>query len=150
MKALLFMGCPQMPVQTTAVLNIASKLKQEGIDVTAAGNKAALSLVRGSDPEKHYVTKMTDLDRCIANFAEHKTDYDLCFVFIHSDSGIVYLETLKSLSKAKIVAVIFGKDIEPLVKACGDSMVVAAKATHTFTPLKVKIGEVKSWVALMK
>ena len=150
MKALLIMGCPQMPVQTPAVLHIASKLKLEGMEVTAAGNKAALSLVRGSDPEKHYVTKMTDLDRCIADLAEGKTDYDLCFVFIHNDSGIVYLETLKSLSKGKTVAVIFGKNIEPLVNACGDSVVVAAKAAHNFTPLRVKIGEVKSWAALTK
>ncbi|MFU8766133.1 MAG: DUF1890 family protein [Candidatus Methanoperedens sp.] len=150
MKALLFMGCPQMPVQTPAVLDIASKLKLEGIEVTAAGNKAALSLVRGCDPEKHYVTKMTDIDRCIADIAEHKTDYDLCFVFIHNDSGIVYLETLRSLSKAKTVAVIFGKNIEPLVNACRDSVVVAARASHNFTPLRAKIREVGLWAALTK
>jgi len=150
LRALLFMGCPQVPVQTPAVLDIASSLKLEGIEVTATGNKAALSLVRGCDPEKHYITKMTDLDRCIADIAEHKTDYDLCFVFIHNDSGIVYLETLKSLSKAKTVAVIFGKNIEPLVNACGNSVVVAAKAEHNFTPLRAKIREVESWAALTK
>ncbi len=150
MKALLFMGCPQLPVQTVAALDIASMLKLEGIEVTAAGNNAALSLLRGSDPEKHYVSKMTDLDRCIADIAENKTDYDLCFVFIHNDSGIVYLETLKSLSKAKTVAVIFGKNIEPLINACGDSIVVAAKASHNYTPLRAKIREVESWAALTK
>lgn len=150
MKALLFMGCPQMSVQTPTVLYIANKLKQEEIEVTAAGNKSALSLIRASDPDKHYITKMVDLERCIADIAEAKTDYDLCIVFIHNDSGMVYLETLKSISKGKTVAVIFGKNIEPLAKACGDSVAVAAKTTHSFPPLRAKIGEVKLWAALTK
>lgn len=144
------MGCPELPVQTTAVLYIAYKLNREGFDVTAAGNRAAVSLLVTSDPEHYYIQKFNDLDRCIADLAEGNSDFDLCFVFIHSDSGIAYLETVKSLSKAKMVAVIFGKEIEPLIRASGGSMVIAAPAVHNPTPLRTKIDGVKSWAALMK
>ncbi len=143
------MGCPELPVQTAAALYIANRLNREGIEVTAAGNKAAISLLLNSDPEKHYIKKVMDLDRCIANLVEKKIEFDMCFVFIHSDSGITYLATVKSLSNAKMVAVIFGKGIEPLIEASGDSMILAAKAIHNPTPLRAKIDEVKSWAALM-
>ncbi len=150
MKALLLMGCPELPVQTAAALYIANKLNREGFDVTAAGNKAAIGLLLNSDPEKHYIKKAMDLDMCIANLSEKKMDFDLCFVFIHSDSGISYLATVKSLSKAKTVAVIFGKDIEPLIEASGDSVIIAAKAVHNPAPLRARIDEVKSWAALTR
>lgn len=150
MKALLLMGCPELPVQTAAALYIASKLDREGFDVTAAGNNAALSLLLNSDPEKHYIRKMIDLDRCIGALAEKKMVFDLCFVFIHSDSGISYLATVKSLSRAKTVAVIFGKEIEPLIEASGDSVIIAAKAVHNPAPLRAQIDGVKSWAALTR
>jgi len=150
MKALLMMGCPELPVQTAAALYIANRLNLEGFDVTAAGNKAAISLLLSSDPEKHYIKKVMDLDRCIGSLAEKKIDFDLGFVFIHSDSGISYLSTLKSLSNARTVAVIFGKEIEPLIEASGDSVIIAAKAVHNPTPLRAQIDGVKSWAALKK
>ena len=150
MKALLMMGCPELPVQTALALYIANKLNNEGFDVTAAGNKAAISLLLNSDPGKHYIKKVMDLDRCIGALAEKKMEFDLGFVFIHSDSGISYLATLKSLSKAKTVAVIFGKEIEPLIKESGDSVIIAAKAVHNPTPLRAQIDGVKSWAALMR
>src|SRR3972149_2425420 len=150
MKALLMMGCPELPVQTALALYIANKLNNEGFDVTAAGNKAAISLLLNSDPGKHYIKKVMDLDRCIGALAEKKIEFDLGFVFIHSDSGISYLATLKSLSKAKTVALIFGKEIEPLIEASGDSLIIAAKAVHNPTPLRAQIDGVKSWAALMR
>ena len=150
MKALLMMGCPELPVQTAVALYIANKLNAEGIEVTAAGNKAAISLLLNSDPDKHYIKKVMDLDRCIGALAEKKMDFDMCFVFIHSDSGISYLATVKSITKAKTVAIIFGKEIEPLIEASGDSFIIAAKAVHNPTPLRVQIDGVKSWAALTK
>jgi hypothetical protein len=137
-------------VQTEAALYIANKLNGEGFEMTAAGNKAAISLLLNSDPEKHYIKKLMDLDRCISALAEKNMDFDLCFVFIHSDSGISYLATVRSLSKAKNVAVIFGKDIEPLIEASAGSIIIAAKAVHNPTPLRAKIDGVKSWAALTK
>jgi hypothetical protein len=150
MNALLMMGCPELPVQTAAALYIANKLNIEGFEVTAAGNKAAISLLLNSDPAKYYIKNVMDLDRCIGALAEKKMEFDLGFVFIHSDSGISYLATLKSISKAKTVAVIFGKEIEPLIEASGDSFIIAAKAVHNPTPLRAQIDGVKSWAALMK
>ncbi len=144
------MGCPELPVQTAAGLYIANKLNDEGFEVTIAGNKAAVSLLLNSDPQRHYIRKVMDLDRCIGALAEKKMDFDLCFVFIHSDSGIAYLATVKSLSKARTVAVIFGKDIEPLIEASGDSVIIAAKAVHNPTPLRAQIDGVKSWAALTR
>ncbi len=144
------MGCPELPVQTAAALYIANKLDREGFEVISAGNKAAISLLLNSDPEKHYIKKVMDLDRCIGALAEKKIDFDLCFVFIHSDSGISYLATINSISDAKTIAVIFGKDIEPLIEACRDSVIIAAKAVHNPTPLRAKIDGVKSWAALTK
>jgi hypothetical protein len=123
-------------------------LNLESFEVIAAGNKAAISLLLNSDPEKHYVKKVIDLDRCIGALAEKKMDFDLCFVFIHSDTGISYLATVKSLSKAKTVAVIFGKEIEPLIEASAGSIILAANAVHNPTPLRAKIEGVKSWAAL--
>ncbi len=125
-------------------------MNNEGFEVTIAGNKAAVSLLLNSDPQKHYIKKVMDLDRCIGALAEKKMDFDLCFVFIHSDSGIAYLATVKSLSKAKTVAVIFGKEIEPLIGASGDSVIIAAKAVHNPTPLRAQIDGVKSWAALTR
>ena len=150
MKALFMMGCPELPVQTAAALYIANKLNMEGFEITSAGNRAALSLLLNSDPEKHYIKKVMDLDRCIGALAEKTIDFDICFVFIHSDSGISYLSTIKSISKAKTVAVIFGKEIEPLIKASGDSIIIAAKAVHNPTPLRARIDGVKSWAALTR
>ncbi len=150
MKALLMMGCPELPVQTAAALYIANKLNREGFEIICAGNKAAISLLINSDPEKHYIKKVMDIDRCIGDIVEKKIDFDLCFVFIHSDSGISYLSTVKSISKAKTVAVIFGKEIEQLIEASGDSIIIAAKAVHNPTPLRAQIDGVKSWAALRK
>jgi hypothetical protein len=65
-------------------------------------------------------------------------------------SGTTYLATVKSLSKAKTVAVIFGKDIEPLIEASTGSIIIAAKAVHNPTPLRAQIDGVKSWAALTK
>lgn len=144
------MGCPELPVQTAAALYIANKLDREGFEVISAGNKAAISLLLNSDPEKHYIKKVMDLDRCIGALAEKTMDFDLCFVFIHSDSGISYLATIRSISKAKTIAVIFGKEIEPLIEASTDSFIIAAKAVHNPTPLRAKIDGVKSWAALTK
>ncbi len=144
------MGCPELPVQTAAALYIANKLDKEGFEVTCAGNKAAVSLLLNSDPEKHYIKKLIDLDRCIAELAEKKMELDLCFVFMHNDSGISYLATVQSLSRAKTVAVIFGKEIEPLIEAIRDSVIIAAKTVHNPAPLRARIDEVRSWAALTR
>lgn len=149
MKALLALGCPELPVQTSLALYLAQKLQKEGIEVTIAGTNAAVSLIRVADPDRHYSKHLTDLDRTIEGLAEKRTDYDLAFVFIHSDSGISYLATLKSLSKGNVTAVIFGKEIESLVAMAEEqgTPTIAARAVHNPMPLKIKFDEVEQWAA---
>jgi len=76
------MGCPELPVQTAAALYIANILDREGFEVISAGNKAAISLLLNSDPEKHYIKKVMDLDRCIGALAEKKNGFRPLFCFL--------------------------------------------------------------------
>ncbi|MEA1966302.1 MAG: DUF1890 family protein, partial [Euryarchaeota archaeon] len=92
-NALFLLGCPESPVQTAIALYLANGLKRDSIDVTVAGTKAAIALLKVSDPEGNYVRKTADLDSCIENLAEKKVDFDLCFVFVRNDAGISYLST---------------------------------------------------------
>ena len=56
-KALLVMGCPEVPVQISIVIYLAHKLKKEGWDVTVAGTNAPIKLLKTADPEGYYVQK---------------------------------------------------------------------------------------------
>src|SRR5512138_2555026 len=103
-KALLVMGCPEVPVQTSIVLYLSNKLQKAGFHATIAGTDAALKLMKVSDPEAHYIKDTVDLDQCIADLAEKRYDFDLCFVFMHSDAGMAYGATMSAISKAKVYA----------------------------------------------
>jgi hypothetical protein len=148
--ALLALGCPELPVQTSLALYLAYRLRQQDITPVFAGNKSALTLVRVADPDKYYYDgKLMDLDMTIGALAEKQVDFDLCFVFIHSDSGIAYLASIKALSKAKMVAVVFGRSIEELVAQCrevGCENIIAARAVHNPMPLKKQLDEVSVWL----
>jgi hypothetical protein len=142
-KALLVMGCPEVPVQTSIVLYLSNKLQKSGVHVTVAGTDAALKLMKVSDPEGHYIKDTVDLDQCIADLAEKRYDFDLCFVFMHSDAGMTYGATMSAISKAKIYAVIFGKNADALAETVEyPAEKIVAKATHNPTPLKNKIDKV--------
>ncbi|MBA7533197.1 hypothetical protein ES705_25432 [subsurface metagenome] len=151
-KALLLLGCPEVPVQTGIALYLASRLKNAGMDVLVAGTDAALELLKVSDTEGHYVDaeKMMNLDKSIESLAEKRMDFDFCFVFVHNDAGISYLATVQSMSKAKLFAIIFGHDAESLAGQidCNCEKLVA-RTVHNPIPLKKKIDarirEVKRW-----
>ena len=49
-KALLVMGCPEVPVQMSMVIYLAHKLSHAGWDVTVAGTDAAVKLLKAADP----------------------------------------------------------------------------------------------------
>ena len=151
-KALLLLGCPEVPVQTSIALYLASRLKNAGMDVFVAGTDAALDLIKVSDPDGRYVDaeKMINLDECIRALAEKRTDFDLCSVFVHNDAGISYLATMHQISNARLFAIIFGNDAESLsgqIDFKCDKIV--AKTVHNPNPLKKKIEEkikeVKRW-----
>lgn len=152
-KALLLLGCPEVPVQTGIALYLASGLKDAGLAVYAAGTESALELLRLSDPKGYYLNpeQLMSLDTCIAALAEKQMEFDLCSVFVHNDAGLSYLATIRSLSSAKLYAIIFGKHAEALsgqVEFACEKLV--ARAVHNPAPLKEKIDElvreVERWV----
>jgi hypothetical protein len=149
--ALLLLGCPQVPVQTSMVLYLAHGLAERGIRPVIAGTTAARRLMEVADPGRHYLGEMHDLDDMIDAITEKKRDFDLCFVFIHNDSGIAYAGTMAYISKARVYALIFGEHAEELAKEIEfPCEIVAAKATHNPMPLKRRLEEVMQWAAVSK
>ena len=94
--AVLVLGCPQVPVQTGLALYLMSALRKKGVKAVLAGNRAARFLVEVSDPERHYVGEVMDIDRYIDEIAEKKRSFDYHFIFIHNDAGVSYAATVQS------------------------------------------------------
>ena len=137
------MGCPEVPVQMSIAIYLAQKLRKSGYDVTVAGTDAAVKLLKVADFDSYYVQKTVDLDQLIPEIVERKIDFDLCFAFMHSDAGMTYGATFSAISKAKLYAVVFGKNAEELSKTIDyPAEKIVAKATHNPTPLKNKIDKV--------
>ena len=146
--ALLVLGCPQVPVQTSIALYLINRLKKAGIVPVVAGNKAANTLLLIADPDRHYLGEVMDLDRAVAMISDKKRDFDLCFVFIHNDAGISYAATMGSISKGKLFTLVYGEHQEDLVKQIDfPCTTMAAKAVHNPLPLKKIIDEVSPWAA---
>jgi hypothetical protein len=146
--ALLVLGCPQVPVQTSVALYLMNRLKKAGITPVVAGNKAANTLLVVADMDRHYLGEVIDLDRAVALIAEKKRDFDLCFVFIHNDAGVTYAATMGALSHANLYAIVYGEHYEDQVKKIDfPCTTIAAKAVHNPLPLKKAIDEVKPWDA---
>ncbi len=140
MKALLLLGCPEVPVQTGIALYLGSILKDQGFTVTAAGTTSAVSLTRVADRKKAYVDSHIDIDKCVDQMAEGTFDVDLAFGFIHKDSGLQYLGTVAALSESTPIAIVFGREAEALSTMARESIegapVVSAVAVHNPAPLK--------------
>lgn len=146
--ALLVLGCPQVPVQTSIALYLINRLKKAGITPIVAGNKAANTLLVVADPDRHYLGEVMDLDRAVALISDRKRDFDLCFVFIHNDAGVSYAATMGAISKAKLYALIYGEHYEDQIKKIDFTCTtIAAKAVHNPLPLKKALDEVKPWDA---
>lgn len=146
--ALLVLGCPQVPVQTSIALYLINRLKKAGIVPVVAGNKAANTLLVVADTDRHYLGEVMDLDRAVALISDRKRDFDLCFVFIHNDAGVSYAATMGAISKARLYALVYGEHFEDQVKKIDFSCTtIAAKAVHNPLPLKKALDEVKPWDA---
>jgi hypothetical protein len=146
-SALLVLGCPQVPVQTGIALYLVNALRKKGVQPVIAGNQAARVLIEVSDPDRHYIGEVIDLDRCIRELAEKKRDFNLCFVFIHNDAGISYGATIQALSSGAIIAVVYGEHFQETADEIGfPCEKIAVKAVHNPMPLKKKIDEVLPWV----
>ncbi len=146
--ALIVLGCPQVPVQTSIALYCAYRLRRSGVRPIIAGTTAARKLMEIADPERHYVDALEDLDTIIGEFAEKKREIDYCFVFAHNDAGIAYAGTMAYLSQARLYVLLFGEHPEEIAAAitfpCEQ---ITAKAVHNPMPLKRKIDEVLQWAA---
>lgn len=146
--ALLVLGCPQVPVQTSITLYLIHRLKKAGIAPIVAGNKAANTLLLIADPERHYLGEVMDLDRAVAMISNKKRDFDRCFVFIHNDAGVSYAATMGAISKAKLYTLVYGEHYDELVKQIDfPCTTMAAKAVHNPMPLKKVIEEAAPWAA---
>lgn len=146
-SAILVLGCPQVPVQTSIALYLAHRLRQAGINPVVAGNRSAVTLLVVADPKRHYLGEALDLDHAIGLITEKKRDFDLCFVFIHNDSGISYAATMGAISRAKVYALIYGEHYDQIVSAIDfPCEKIAAKAVHNPMPLKKMLDEVAPWV----
>jgi len=147
-RALIFLGCPEVPVQMGISLYLAYMLEQSGREVTVAGNPSVIKLARVSDPERHYIKKMIDLDRCIEDLAEKKRTTDLCIVFAHNDAGITYATTVRYLHPGRLVLVVFGRKAEEFAGQVEFPCdLVVEKAVHDPAGLKKKLDGVFGWHA---
>ncbi|MGA3359775.1 MAG: DUF1890 family protein [Halobacteriota archaeon] len=139
MKALLLLGCPEVPVQTGLALYIGNALKAQGFEVICAGTPSAVNLMKVADPKKAYIESYMNLDKCIDQI---------------KDSGLQYLATIAALSRSTPVAVVFGREAEPLSKEVGESLdgvhVIWATAVHNPLPLKKKLDKIGEWTTLVR
>jgi len=148
--ALVVLGCPKFPVQTSLALYLGHRLVGEDILPVFAGNRSAIALLEIADPEGRYRGGgFMDLDEAIGALSERRLDFDLCVVFVHSDPDIAYLASVLVLLGGMVVAIVFGGDVDGLARRCrevGCDRIVAARAIHNPLPLKEEIDGVKRWL----
>lgn len=149
-KALVVLGCPEVPVQQALAIHITHNLQQRGTEVLVTGNPSVLGLLKVSDPEKMYIKNTMVLEMCIAEVVEKKRSADLCVVFAHNDAAIAYAATMRHLlPSCRLVVIIFGKDPEPLAAEINfPCETIVEKAVHNPAGLKKKINEVLGWAVL--
>lgn len=141
-KALVLLGCPEVPAQTPMAVYASYKLSKLGYDITIAANPAATKLVKVSDPESYYVKDLVDLDECLSEVNEG--DFDLLVGFVHKDAAASFFVTFYHLLQTESMALVFEKDPELLkeytdiVKENTDAKVVSVRAFHNPTPLRVR------------
>ena len=147
-KVLLMMGCPEVPIQTSIALYLSHKLNKSGFDVTVAGNDAVTKLLKVSDIDGYYVKKMVNLDKTLEDIIEKRLDFDMCFAFMHNDSGMTFATTMSAISQAKMYSIVFGKNAEALAEAIEfDCEKIVAKDVHNPIRLKNKLDKVMEELA---
>jgi hypothetical protein len=141
--ALLLLGCPQVPVQTSVAIHLCDRLRERGIEPVIAGTGSARKLVEVADPKRRYIGEIVDIDDCIDRIAEKERDFDYAFVFIHNDGGVAYAGTLSVISQARLFGIVYGEHADEVASAITfPCEIVATKATHNPMPVVVKLGKV--------
>jgi threonyl-tRNA synthetase len=148
-KALLVLGCPEVPVQMAIALHISNNLRKGGTEVLAIGNPSVLSLLKVSDPEKYYIPDMIVLEKGIEEIVGKKKSFDLCIVFAHNDAAISYAATMRYLlPEARLVVILFGREPEKLLESINfECEKIVEKSVHNPMQLKKKVNEVFGWAA---
>ncbi len=142
-EVILFLGCPEVPVQMGISLYLSYILVKKGYSVTVAANPSVIKLARVSDPERHYMGRMIDLDHCIGDLAEKKISFDTAIAFAHNDAGITYATTIRYLHASRLILVIIGRNAEDLKKLVDfQCEMVVEKTVHNPVELKKKLDEV--------
>lgn len=136
-KVLLMMGCPEVPIQTSIALYLSHKLTGLGFDVTVAGTEAATRLLKVSDSDGYYAKKLVNLDKTMEDIIEKRSDFDICFAFMHNDAGMTYAATMSALSQAKLYSIVFGRHADELAETIEfESEKIVSKDVHN--PLRLK------------
>ncbi|MDI9394142.1 MAG: DUF1890 domain-containing protein [Euryarchaeota archaeon] len=147
-KVLLMMGCPEIPIQTSIALYLSHKLTNLGFDVTVAGTTAATRLLKVSDYDGHYAKKLVDLDKTLEDIIEKRNDFDICFAFMHNDSGMTYAATVSAISQARIYSIVFGRHTEELAQTIEfDCEKIVTQDVHNPVRLKNKLDKVMEAMA---
>ncbi|MCX6694620.1 MAG: DUF1890 domain-containing protein [Methanomicrobiales archaeon] len=146
-RAVLVLGCPQVPVQTSIALYLAHVLRLRGLGVSVAGNRAARHLIQVADPEGRYVRESIDIDTYFSQLAGGERDYAFAFVFIHNDSGLVYAASVHAMTQGVVIPVVYGEHYEEMAGQVSYAReTIMANAVHNPMPLKHRIDEVIPWV----
>ena len=148
-SALILLGCPQVPIQTSAALYLSTMLRRQDVAVTVAGTMAARKLVEIADIDAVYTGTLQDIDTVIGHMADGIFTADVSFVFVHNDAGVAYAATVQSLSSGTVIAVVFGNETMARTTELREigCPAIAAQGSHNPLPLKRKIDEVLSWDA---
>jgi len=143
-NALILLGCPQVPVQTSIALWLCAALRRREIPCLVGGTPAARSLLEVADPDHHYLTEVGDLDTIIEEIADGKRDVDAVFVLIHNEAAVAYAATMAVISAGTTYALIFGDAAEERAQEMEGlgCRLIAVKGSHNPLPLKRKVQEV--------
>ena len=126
-NALILLGCPQVPIQTSIALWLCAALKNSGIRCLVGGTPSARLLLEVADPERHYLTEV-----------------DAVFVLIHNQAAVAYAATMAEIAGGTTYALLFGEETESRLQEMEgiSCQLVTAKGSHNPLPLKRKIQEV--------
>jgi hypothetical protein len=84
-----------------------------------------------------------DLDKTLEDIIEKRTDFDICFAFMHNDAGMTYAATMSAISQARLYSIVFGIHAETLAETIEfDCEKIVAKAVHNPVQLKNKLDKV--------
>jgi threonyl-tRNA synthetase len=113
-----------------------------------AGNPSVIQLIRVSDPDRHYIRRVVNLEKAMADLIEKKAHPDIIVSFAHNDAGISYAATVSHVSASPLYLIIFGKEAEELAGIADfPCEKIVERAVHNPAQLKKKIDGVFGWAA---